>query len=371
MRARLAILLALAAALLAALPALAAAARVSATAGQVTATLVSTGTRFHPGTTTLTVTRAGATTTFPGLQGTSGYILTSSIPPVIRDLDGDGEPEVLAELYSGGAHCCTRSVIARWDPAAATYRADVRDWGDATWRLTDLDRDGVPELVSWDGRWAYWGGSYAGGAFPLQVWSFRGGTLVDVTRAFPAALRRDQGRHLIGFRQLRRNGDTGKGPLAAYVADAYGLGTQDAAWRRIYRLYRLRDRVTFFHALRAQLVRLGYAPSGQPVPPITRVPAEVPVVGCAGPSGTTARVRPGRCVLRDAFRAGARAVPLSGLAWVAWGGDAAGARGPAGLRVRLSGLVRGCDVRLWYGVARITGAGPERIVHLPTCPGRR
>ena len=75
-------------------------------------------------------------------------------------------------------------------------------------------------------------------------------------------------------------------------------------------------------------------------------------------------------MLRDPDRAGARAVTLSGLSWVAWGGDAAGPRAPAGLRVRLSGLVRGCDVRLWYGGARITGAGRERIVHLPTCPGR-
>ena len=31
----------------------------------------------------------------------------SARPVTVRDLDGDGEPEVLVDLYSGGAHCCT------------------------------------------------------------------------------------------------------------------------------------------------------------------------------------------------------------------------------------------------------------------------
>jgi hypothetical protein len=62
------------------------------------------------------------------------------------------------------------------------------------WELRDLDGDGRPELDSWDGRWAYWGGSYGFSGFPAQIWAFRAGTLVDVTRTFPVEVTKDQTR---------------------------------------------------------------------------------------------------------------------------------------------------------------------------------
>src|SRR5581483_9335641 len=36
----------------------------------------------------------------------SGYDTVFDHPLTIRDLDGDGEPEILVDLYTGGAHCC-------------------------------------------------------------------------------------------------------------------------------------------------------------------------------------------------------------------------------------------------------------------------
>ena len=42
----------------------------------------------------------------------------------IRDLDG-GEPEVLVDLFSGGAHCCLFTLILRWDAAAKRYRSTL------------------------------------------------------------------------------------------------------------------------------------------------------------------------------------------------------------------------------------------------------
>ena len=32
----------------------------------------------------------------------------------VRDLDADGEPEVIADVFTGGAHCCVASEILRW-----------------------------------------------------------------------------------------------------------------------------------------------------------------------------------------------------------------------------------------------------------------
>ena len=40
----------------------------------------------------------------------------------VRDLDGDGEPEVILDLYTGGAHCCFVSRFYRWDGASVRPR---------------------------------------------------------------------------------------------------------------------------------------------------------------------------------------------------------------------------------------------------------
>ncbi|PMB19915.1 hypothetical protein CEN47_22610, partial [Fischerella thermalis CCMEE 5319] len=36
----------------------------------------------------------------------------------VLDLDGDKEPEVVADFFTGGAHCCTYSLIYRYDSKA-------------------------------------------------------------------------------------------------------------------------------------------------------------------------------------------------------------------------------------------------------------
>ena len=51
-----------------------------------------------------------ARTASPGID-----TIASPRPLTVRDLDGDGEPEVLVDLYTGGAHCCFYTVILRFD----------------------------------------------------------------------------------------------------------------------------------------------------------------------------------------------------------------------------------------------------------------
>ena len=42
-----------------------------------------------------------------------------------RDFDGDGEPEILTTVYTGGAHCCTITQLLTWDGTA--YRQRFHD----------------------------------------------------------------------------------------------------------------------------------------------------------------------------------------------------------------------------------------------------
>jgi hypothetical protein len=146
-----------------------------------------------------------------------------------RDLDGDGDPEVLVDLSSGGAHCCSITRILRWD--GARYVSVDHTWGNRFYSVDDLDADGRAELVTSDDRFAYLYGSYASSVFPVQVLALRAGRLVDVTRTFPALVREDRAEN---WRLATKT--HARTAYAAWAADRYLLGESAAALRTLRRL---------------------------------------------------------------------------------------------------------------------------------------
>jgi subtilisin-like proprotein convertase family protein len=191
-------------------------------------------------------------------------------PLTIRDLDGDGEPEVLLDLYTGGAHCCFYTVILRYD--GHRYRGSVGFWGDPGYELRDLDRDGRPEFITADDRFAYAFTSYAGSVLPILIHRYDHGALADVTNEYPSLVRAEA-THLWReyLRDHRRRDADVRGLLAGWLADEYRLGRQDEGWRQIEAAYRRGElsapRVDpiwpagrkYLTALRAFLVKNGYA----------------------------------------------------------------------------------------------------------------
>jgi hypothetical protein len=153
-----------------------------------------------------------------------------------RDLDGDGEPEVIASLYTGGAHCCVISTLYGFDATTGAYSSQRRNWADAGFRLRDVGGDGVLEFVSADARFAYRFTSYAESFLPVQIFRYRGGRLVDDTRKFRKLLRRDAKRALRLYRRYRNSRTVHPhGFLAGWVADKYRLGQRRAANRTLRR----------------------------------------------------------------------------------------------------------------------------------------
>jgi hypothetical protein len=146
----------------------------------------------------------------------------------VVDLDADGEPEILVDLYTGGAHCCSVTELLRW--TGTGYAAQTRDWADAGYTLVDAPPGGVPAFISGDVRFAYAFASFADSRFPVQVLTFKGGTWHDVTRARPETLRAESARLAREYRR-RRSGEYALGVLAAWVADQYRLGRRATADR--------------------------------------------------------------------------------------------------------------------------------------------
>jgi hypothetical protein len=165
----------------------------------------------------------------------AGHLDSSSLK--VADLDGDGEREVVVDLFTGGAHCCLQSLVYHW--TGSTYASVQHDWGDPGYELVDLDRDGTPEFRSADARFAYAFASFASSAMPLVIWRYGDGAFRDVTLEHRALLRADAKGWWRKWRRRRgRPDDEPLGALSAWAADHARLGRWAIVRRELRRSQR-------------------------------------------------------------------------------------------------------------------------------------
>jgi hypothetical protein len=208
--------------------------RLADRAGVVKATVTWRKREFTAANVRLEIVRAGQPLVRGPVLDESSGDPTSDTPVgvTVVDLDGDAEPEVVVDLFSNGAHCCTYSRIYRL--AGTAYSVALHGWGNYGYALEDLNGDGLPELRSNDDRFAYAFTSYAGSVPAIQIWRYGAGVLTDVTREFPDVVRRDAVELWALYRKERKQpGNDVRGILAAYQAEKYLLGEQDDGWARL------------------------------------------------------------------------------------------------------------------------------------------
>ena len=147
----------------------------------------------------------------------------------VGDLDGDHEPEVAVDLYTGGAHCCRMLWAYRWNGTMFVSRA--MQTGSSGYIQGDLNHDGRPEWVTADTRFEYLFTSFSGSGVPLRIYGYRDGTFVTVTRQYPALVRRDAAKWWQIYRRQRSSpSHDSRGFLAAWAADKYLLGAGAMVW---------------------------------------------------------------------------------------------------------------------------------------------
>ena len=94
-----------------------------------------------------------------------------------------------------------------------------------------------------DDRFAYAFTGYSDSVFPIQIWDFDGGRFHNTTRAFPVEIRQDRDRWWKLYLKTRDStARSGRGVLAAYLADEYLLGQERQGWSALRKAEERGDR---------------------------------------------------------------------------------------------------------------------------------
>ncbi len=139
----------------------------------------------------------------------------------LRDLNGDGEPEAIVDLFTGGSSCCVFVYAFGFDLAANVYRRARLDTGGG-FVVRDYGGDGVLELVGDDFRFRGLFTCGACGSRPIRIWHYGLRRFEVVTPSFPAKIRRHARRMKRIYERVRHRKDAPvfvKGALTPYVAD--------------------------------------------------------------------------------------------------------------------------------------------------------
>jgi hypothetical protein len=183
----------------------------------------------------------------------------------VLDLQSGGQPDVVVDLYTGGAHCCEVEQVYSFDPGTMSYVKTERNFGNAGDTITDLAHNGQFQFVGADDAFFYAFTSYAASGAPVQIWSFRDRRFVNVTRRYPGEVARNAS---LWWHAFTHHYQDGEGLIAAWAADEDLLGHQALVKSRLAaqrRQNHLRSALPgaptgkkFISALQSFLKKLGY-----------------------------------------------------------------------------------------------------------------
>jgi hypothetical protein len=210
----------------------ASAATQTATSGNVTATYTFTGTYPNYSNERLSISQSGqvfydqpVTANPCGAQCAPGSIFAKQPSVQVIDLEHDQQPDVVLDLFSGGAHCCSIAEIFSFDPGTMTYVPTQRDFGDPGDNIVDLDHNGRYEFLTADDSFAYQFTDFAASGLPIEILTFSGRRFHNVTRSYPKLITKDAARWLKAFKSMAKQhyGDS-VGLIAPWAADEDLLG---------------------------------------------------------------------------------------------------------------------------------------------------
>jgi hypothetical protein len=198
-------------------------------------------------------------------------------PETGHDLTGEGHPEAVMQVYTGGAHCCFSTVAYDLGPTTLT-RILEKPPSNCDGAFQDMDGDGIAEYATCDDRLAYAYCPYAGSPMVLVILEYdpaRG--YVPASPRFSAFYVEVIERHLEQA-EYAEPGELGewdasnKCSILPVVLDFLYSGQDSMAWDTFSRLYTYPDALLFWAEIRqaiaeSPLYTPGEAATTVPWPP--------------------------------------------------------------------------------------------------------
>ena len=147
-------------------------------------------------------------------------------------------PQVLITTYTGGAHCCTQTLIAGLQANGTWSRLEAPMLDGSGFSFSDLDGDGESELIAVDQSFLYAFASYAESYSPSQIWKYREGQIKNLSSES-----RFQDYYLQQVFMFEYSAQKepdlwhNNGFLAGWVGAKARAGQGDEAWARMVKTY--------------------------------------------------------------------------------------------------------------------------------------
>lgn len=193
-----------------------------------------------------------------------------------RDVTGEGNPDLVIQTFSGGAHCCFSTVI--YDLGATLRKVLETRPSNCGGTLEDLDGDGSMEVVICDDLFAYTYCPFASSPMPRVILKYRAGAgYVPASPDFAALYAEDITMHREWAQQAVPGGygewdQTVKCAVLPLVLDYLYIGQATQAWDALVQYYPHPDRLLLWaEVLRAVRSSSLYVQAGEfpnvPLPP--------------------------------------------------------------------------------------------------------
>jgi hypothetical protein len=139
----------------------------------------------------------------------------------VLNLEGNGEPDVVLDLFSGGADCCTVEQVFSYDAGTMTYVKSERDLGQAGAKLEDLSHNGRYEFLTADSSFVCAFTDCADSGAPIEILAFANQRFTKVTTGYRQLIVKDAAGWLKLYQHHLSNG---LGLIAPWAADEDLLG---------------------------------------------------------------------------------------------------------------------------------------------------
>lgn len=193
-----------------------------------------------------------------------------------QDVTGEGNPDVIVERFTGGAHCCFSVIV--YDVGAALTRVLESAESNCGGRFEDLDGDAVLEFITCDDLFAYAYCPYAASPLVQVIMQYEPGRgYVPASPRFAHLYAEAIARHIQLAQTATAEGmgewdQTTKCSVLPLMLDYLYSGQADLAWAALDRWYDYADAALFWAEVSRDTSRSPLYVAAGPAPEVSLPP---------------------------------------------------------------------------------------------------